>query len=92
VRQSIDQLKEQTGLTELPVEVWVDADGLPARIQYSFEGSIAAAATGADTEGFSTIFTMELYDWGTDVTIEPPPASEVTDISELTEQLGAATG
>jgi hypothetical protein len=91
VRQSIDQLKEQTGLTELPVEVWVDADGLPARIQYSFDGSIAAAATGADTEGFSTIFTMELYDWGTDVTIEPPPASEVTDISELAEQLGVAT-
>lgn len=94
VRQSIDQLKEQTGLTELPVEVWVDGDGLPARIQYSFEGSIAAAATGTDTEGFTTIFTMELYDWGTEVTVEPPPASEVTDISELTAQLGvgASTG
>jgi hypothetical protein len=82
VRRSIDQLKEQSGLTELPVEVWIDGEGLPARIQYSFDGSMLA---GGEGEGFTTIFTMELYDWGTDVSVEPPPASEVTDISELTE-------
>lgn len=93
VRQSIEQLKKQTGLTELPVDVWIDGDGLPARIQYSFEGSIAAAVTGADTEGFTTIFSMELYDWGTEVSVEPPPASEVTDISELAQLgVGASTG
>jgi hypothetical protein len=91
LQQSVDQLKEQAGVSELPVEVWVDGDGLPARIQYSFDGSIAAAATGTDTEGFTTIFTMELYDWGTDVTVEPPPASEVSDLAELTEQLGVTT-
>lgn len=90
VRQSIEQLKEQSGLSELPVEVWVDGDGLPAKIQYSFAGSIVAA--GTEGEDFTTIFTMELYDWGTDVTVEPPPASEVTDISELTELAGTATG
>jgi hypothetical protein len=88
VRQGIEQLKEQTGLTELPIEVWVDGDGLPARIQYSFEGT--APATGVDDE-FTTILTMEFYDWGTEVTIEPPPASEVTDITELTELAGVGT-
>lgn len=89
VRQAIEQLKEQSGLTELPVEVWVDGDGLPVRIQYSFAGSLAA--TGSDGD-FTTVFTMELFDWGTEVDIEPPPASEVTDISELTELAGAVTG
>jgi hypothetical protein len=90
VQQSIDQLKEQSGLTELPVEVWIDGHGLPARIQYSFDGSIVAA--GTESEDFTTIFSMELYDWGTDVTVEPPPASDVTDVSELTELAGAVTG
>lgn len=90
VQQSIDQLKEQTGLTELPVEVWIDGDGLPARIQYSFDGSIVAA--GTESGDFTTIFSMELFDWGTEVTVEPPPASEVTDISELTGLAGTATG
>lgn len=89
LRQSIDQLEEQTGLSELPVEVWIDGDGLPARIQYSFDGSVLS---GGEGEGFTTIFTMELYDWGADVTVEPPPASEVTDSSELTGLTGAGTG
>jgi hypothetical protein len=35
---------------------------------------------------------MELFDWGTEVTIEPPPAGEVTDISELAALAGATTG
>lgn len=85
LRQSIDQLERQAGLTELPVEVWVDGDGLPARIQYSFAGSVL----GDGGEDYTTIFTMELYDWGTEVAVEPPPAGEVTDISELTELVGA---
>lgn len=89
LQQSIDQLKEQAGLTELPVEVWVDGDGLPARIQYSFDGSMLA---GGEGEGFKTIFTMELYDWGTEVNVEPPPAGEVTDSSELTGLAGGGTG
>jgi len=89
LRQSIDQLEEQTGLTELPVEVWIDGDGLPARIQYSFDGSMLP---GGEGEGFTTIFTMELYDWGTEVAVEPPPVGEVTDSSELTDLAGTGTG
>ena len=91
VQESIDQLKEQSGLSELPVEVWIDGDGLPARVQYAFAGSLVAP----DTEGsqdVSTIFAMELFDWGTEVTIQPPPAGEVTDISELAALAGATTG
>ncbi len=91
IRQSVEQLKEQAGVSELPVEVWVDGDGLPAKVQYSFAGSIVAPGTEG-AEDVSTIFSMDLYDWGTDVTVEPPPASEVTDISELTQLAGAATG
>lgn len=89
VRQSIEELEESSGLTELPVEVWIDGEGRPARIQYSFDGSVAP---GGEGDGFTTIVTMELYDWGTDVVVEPPPASEVSDFSELSELAGAGTG
>jgi hypothetical protein len=30
--------------------------------------------------------TMELYDFGVEVDVEPPPESEVTDIQELLNQ------
>jgi hypothetical protein len=88
MRQSIEQLKEQTGLSELPIEVWVAADGLPAKVQYSFSGSLTGTEGGDD---ISTIFAMELFDWGTDVAIEIPPENEITDISELAAVAGATT-
>ena len=32
VRKAIEKLKKQTGLTEIPVDVWVDGDGLLRRM------------------------------------------------------------
>jgi hypothetical protein len=91
VRRSIDQLKEQAGVSELPVDVWVDSNGLPARIQYSFEGSLA----GGTGEDLSSVVTMDLFDYGVDVNVEPPPPDEVTDLAELSAAAGgtgATTG
>jgi hypothetical protein len=31
---------------------------------------------------------MEFFDYGTEVTVEPPPADEVVDLAELTGLLG----
>jgi hypothetical protein len=78
VQKQIDLLKEQSGITELPIEVWVDADGLPRRVTYSFDLSLTDPESKT-----STILTMDFADYGLDVTVEPPPASEVTDVTEL---------
>ncbi|QBX54856.1 hypothetical protein EXE58_04825 [Nocardioides seonyuensis] len=59
---------------ELVTDMWVDGDNLPRK--YAQDVSTPAAggqpASKSSTEGFYT-------DFGTDVEIEAPPASEVTD-------------
>jgi hypothetical protein len=68
--------------TDVPVDVWVgDDDGLVRRMTITYD----AAASG---ETFSGELTMTLTDWGTDVSVEAPPADEVFDASALLSQLG----
>jgi hypothetical protein len=84
VQTQIDKLKEQTGIGELPMEVWIDDDGLPRRVSYTFDASLTGGS-----EKTSTVLTMNFTDYGVDVAVEPPPADQVTDISELS---GGSTG
>jgi hypothetical protein len=59
---------------DIAVEMWVDADDLPRKFSQELE---LPAAGGAEP---STTTTEGTYsDYGTDVTIEAPPASEVSD-------------
>lgn len=79
----IDQIVEQSGVRMVPTEVWIDADGLARRMKLTYEGMRFAPGQ----EGDMTM-TMELYDFGVEVDVEPPPESEVTDVQELIEQGG----
>jgi hypothetical protein len=54
--------------TAAPVDVWIDDDGLVRRIQLEDNGDPA---------------TIEFFDFGAEVDIEPPPADQVTDESFL---------
>lgn len=77
LRASVEQLERLSGATTMPVEVWVDEDDLVRRLQ--LEQSIPEAAGGP---GEMTM-TMDLFEFGTDVHVELPPPSQVTDFSEL---------
>jgi hypothetical protein len=81
LRASIDQLIEQSGVRTVPTEVWVDDDGLARRMKLTYEGMRFAPGQQGDMT-----MTMELYDFGVEVDVEPPPESEVTDIQELIQQ------
>lgn len=52
-------------LDSIPSEVWIDEDGLPRRMQV--EMSVEAQGQTADME-----ITMDLFDYGVDVNVEPP--------------------
>lgn len=82
VRAMLDGLGSD--VASVPVEVWVDADGLARRFVMDF-GDLAAQVMGAD--GSATI-TVELFDYGEDVAIEIPDPSEVTPIGGLLGSLG----
>jgi LppX_LprAFG lipoprotein len=72
-RESYRRLLELSGQTEVPMEVWIDDEGLTRRIAY--EQSLADGSTMA--------LTQEYYDFGADVDVEPPPDDEVLDITDL---------
>jgi hypothetical protein len=89
VRAAIEKLVEQAGTTEIPVDVWVDGDGLVRKLELTYTASVQVP--GSDPEEAESVVTMEFSDFGTAVEIEPPPADQVTDLAELT-QAGSSSG
>lgn len=81
VEATVAQLEEWVGSDEMPIDVWIDSEGRMVRQTQNFEYVAGPAA------GTSVTMTMEMYDFGVDVEVEVPPASDVTDIGELMEQM-----
>lgn len=65
-----------------PADVWVDADGRLRKV--SFTARLTPSAIGATSGPAPSITeTIEYFDFGSAVTVVPPPASQVTDLSGL---------
>jgi hypothetical protein len=77
LRQAAEQLVDQVETDTLPVEVYVDADGLLRRLALDLSMNVEGQA-------LSMKQTTDFYDFGVDVDVEAPPASQVFD---LTKQL-----
>jgi len=84
IQKAVDQIRQTAGKTTVPVDVWIGDDGLIRRVTFDY----SSAETEPPVE--STI-TMELFDFGVDVTVEPPPADQVMDASELGGLLGGGS-
>jgi hypothetical protein len=67
----------------VPTEVWIDEEGLARRMELTYKGMRFAPGE----EGDMTM-TMELFDFGVEVDIQPPPANNVTDLQDLLGQGG----
>ena len=76
VKASVKSLKEQYGISELPMDVWLDGQGLPRKLSYA----ISTKVQGQDVR---TSLTMNLSDYGVKVDVEPPPASQVTNLADI---------
>lgn len=74
----VDELLKQTGLGDVPVDVWIDGTGLVRKVTVAVT---AKPAGGTGDAGASVSF--ELWGYGEPVAIEAPPASEVVDASAL---------
>lgn len=74
----LEQVRAMVGLDSIPVDVWVDADGYLRR----FELSVGATPPG-QTERFEASIDLELFDYGSEVAVEPPAAEDVVDMTEL---------
>ncbi|MBC9733429.1 LppX_LprAFG lipoprotein [Nocardioides marmotae] len=74
--------------TEMPKEA---TQSLPKTITYDVwldeEGRIGKMVMEMPVMGSTTTMEMTMDDWGTDVTIEAPPAAEVTDMPDPSEMM-----
>jgi hypothetical protein len=81
-RAEIERIKKQTGLETLPVDVWLDEDDLVRRIRMDLTFPVEGEELGVEV-------TMDLFDFGVDVDVAPPPAAQTIDITELAKQEGS---
>jgi hypothetical protein len=79
LRPSIEQAIKQTGTATFPVEVWVDGAGRMRRFAETL--SVNTGGTAATTE-----IAMDLYDFGTKVQVQPPPADQTIDLADIAAQ------
>jgi hypothetical protein len=74
VRTAYERLVEISGATTVPLDVWIDADGLARRVQYD-----QPLGSGQGT----LYLSMDLYDFGVDVDVEIPPTEATLDLMQL---------
>jgi hypothetical protein len=76
LRQAFDLLERQVGKASIPLDVWIDADGLVRREQFSLPFA-------GDVSGMSMSVSFDMYDFGAAVEVAPPPASQTLDYQSL---------
>lgn len=68
----------QVNLASVPLDVWVDDAGLLRRME--IDASMTQEGLGGET---SMRLTFDLFDYGAEVDVEPPPADLVVDAATL---------
>ena len=87
-RKSVDALKAKTGITTIPVEVWVDTQGRARKFWSRID---MTKASDASAKVGSVTTTLEFYDFGSPVQIEAPPPDQVADLTNQVLQGAGAS-
>ena len=74
----VDEAARQAGLTELPLDVWIDADQRIRKLSIELD----AKMPGSD-ESVQGSLVVELYDYGVPLELDLPPADQVVDAATL---------
>lgn len=89
VRELADRGVDMQAVDDVPFAVWLDDEGRLRRFRSELE--LTATAEG-ETQAFTSTTLLELYDFGVDVQVEPPPADQVQDGAPLLELLRGGQG
>lgn len=73
-----DELVAQSGVSEIPLDLWVDADGLVRKLAFEVTSTEAGSSEPSEAS-----ISFELWGFGEPVDVELPPASQVVDASAL---------
>jgi hypothetical protein len=90
--KTLRQLAKVMGTRRQPVDVWIDGDGLVRRMKETVDYRKATFPNvPKDKLPTSMSMLVEYYDFGTEVAVDVPKASEVTDLKDLLGQAGDAS-
>ena len=81
-RVAVERLVDMTGSSTYPMELWIDDRELVRRVKVSYDLKMAGQSEESSFE-----MTMEFFDFGTPIDVEPPPAKDVQDLDELARRL-----
>ena len=90
-RDALTKLTNLYTIHTFPVDVWLDAQGRLRRFQQTIDPSTIHLPAGLSgpanpfAAGPVTV-TYELYDFGSQVDVNIPPADQVTDLNQLIRQ------
>jgi hypothetical protein len=70
----VQALRDRLGLAFIPVEVWVDEEGLIRRFNHEY---------GFSAEGTTAVVTTELFDFGVPVDVTAPSPDQVVTMTDL---------
>jgi len=84
-RAGLEDLIEKTGLTEIPMETWIDGDDRVRRMRFSMDLSAIGEIAGGVEPGQAGVMTigMDLFDFGADVDVAAPAPDQTSDYAEL---------
>ncbi|HSK15500.1 MAG TPA: hypothetical protein VK915_04970, partial [Gaiellaceae bacterium] len=74
-RAYVESTRERLGLAEIPVQVWVDGDGLVRRLRHGY-------VFGPEGQQARTSSVTELWDFGVPVSVRTPPPGQVADLAD----------
>jgi hypothetical protein len=79
-----DEIREMVGdLGDMPLDVWIDDDGLLRRLEMSMSPEAFGAVGMSAGDDFEMSVWYEVFDYGSDIEITPPPADEVISGSDI---------
>ena len=70
----VQTLRDRLGLAFIPVEVWVDGEGLIRRFNHEY---------GFSAEGTTAVVTTELFDFGVPVKVSAPSPDQVVTLNDV---------
>lgn len=86
LRASISTMRESIGASTVPFDVWIDEQGRAVRMQQSF------TFTGGESDGASMSMTVDIFDFGTEVDVRIPPASQTSDFQDAMGSMSGSSG
>ncbi|MGH3344623.1 MAG: hypothetical protein ACRDPK_17495 [Carbonactinosporaceae bacterium] len=87
--QSTEQLQQRLGTRHLPMEVWLDDEQRVRRLSATMP--LAAAPTGGQP-GAEVTVTEDLFDFGAELDVGPPPKGDTADVTDTILQRTPAGG